>query len=92
MRGEGRALEGRAFGVHLLRYLANADWGNDTVAQFNKNVHDVNAPCDWVSGHIYAGSSNLRWNITDPNSPESESSCAHGRAAVHARLRSRCYR
>lgn len=41
------------------------------MAQFNTNVADVNAPFDWVSGHIYAGQANVRFNITDPNSPES---------------------
>lgn len=50
----------------------HADWRPDSVDQFNTNIRDVNAPFDWVSAHIYAGPDNQRWNITDPNSPESE--------------------
>ena len=41
------------------------------MAQFDANVAAVSAPFDWVSAHLYAGNDNVRWNITDPNSPDS---------------------
>lgn len=42
----------------------------DTIEQFINITRDQNKHVDWHSAHIYAGTDNCRWKITDPLSAE----------------------
>ncbi|XP_062501784.1 uncharacterized protein LOC134178888 [Corticium candelabrum] len=57
----------RASAQHLRRsyYMPQRDWTNDSREEFEKNLIDVNRPCDIMSVHLYSiYGDNLRFNIS----------------------------